>query len=134
MLQYTMPTPATAIRQYLIRTSLFMGGYVALNVAAITGAFDDIRSPGSWFFALTAAAPIAGQIWATLVLMRDSDEFVRGLLARRFIVATGITIALFSAWGFMETYARAPHAPGWMIYPLLWLAFAAVRPFIRSTR
>jgi hypothetical protein len=111
-----------------------MSGYVALNVAAIFGAFDDLTAPGSWAFAAAVAAPIAGQIWATLALMRESDEYVASLLARRFIVAAGIAMALFSAWGFAESYADAPHAPGWLVYALFWAAFGLVTPFVRTTR
>jgi len=123
-----------AHKRYVIRTLLFMAGYAAINIAAITGAFDDASGLGAWALALVASAPVIGQIWATLALMRDSDEFVRALTARRFILASGLAMALFSAWGFMESYADAPHAPGWAIYPLFWAAFGVVAPFVRSTR
>ncbi|MCC7267336.1 MAG: hypothetical protein IT546_08350 [Caulobacteraceae bacterium] len=123
-----------AQRRYLVRTMAFMSAYVALNIAAILGAFDGLRRPGAWLFALAVAAPVAGQIWATLALMEESDEFVRALTARRFILASGLGMALFSAWGFAESYAAAPHAPGWLIFPLFWLAYGVVSPFVRSTR
>jgi hypothetical protein len=123
-----------AQRRYLIRTFAFMAGYVGINSGAIVGAFDDVTGPGAWALGLAVAAPVVGQIWATLALMRDSDEFVRGLIARRFILASGVAMALFSAWGFLESYAHAPHAQGWLIYPLFWAAFGVVSPFVRSTR
>lgn len=129
-----MTTTASTQKQYLIRTALFMGSYIAINLAAITGAFDDMRPPGTWGFALAVSAPIIGQIWSVLAWMRDSDEFIRALAARRFIVATGITLALASAWGFMELYATAPHVSGAFVFPLFCLAYGAVSPFIRSTR
>ena len=125
-------TPAH--RRYAARTAAFMSGYVALNVAAIFGAFDDLRRPGAWVFALAVAAPVAGQIWATLAFMRDSDEFVRALTAKRFILASGLAMALFSAWGFTESYAAAPHAPGWLVYALFWACYGLVTPFVRTTR
>jgi len=120
--------------RYLRRTAAFMSAYVAVNLAAITGAFDDLRAPGSWVLGLAVAAPVVGQIWATLVLMRDSDEFVRAVLAKRFIAASGLAMAIFSAWGFLESYADAPHVPGWLIYPLFWAAFGLVTPFLRTSR
>ncbi len=123
----------TANRYYLVRTTLFMGSYAAVNIAAIFGAFDHVRQPSAWVLSLIVSAPVIGQIWATLVLMRDSDEFVRALTARRFIIAAGIAMAAFCAWGFMETYAHAAHAPGWLIFPLFWAAFALVSPFIQNT-
>lgn len=123
-----------AHRRYLIRTTLFMGGYSAANLAAIFGAFDDIGQTAAYLLALAIAAPVAGQIWATLALMRDSDEFVRAITAKRFILASGLAMALLSAWGFMESYAQAPHAPGWLIYPLFWAVFGVVSPFVRTSR
>lgn len=47
---------------------------------------------------------------------------------------SGAAMAIASAWGFVESYAHAPHIPGWMIYPLFWLCFAVVSPFVRTTR
>lgn len=123
-----------AYKKYLIRTFLFMGGYVAINSAAITGAFDDIGHTAGLVLGLLVAAPVAGQIWATLALMNDSDEFVRALLAKRFIVASGLAMAVATAWGFMESYGDAPHIPAWIIYPLFWALFGLVSPFIRTTR
>ena len=121
-------------RRYVIRTWLFMGGYIAVNVAAILGAFDDISGVAAWVLALAVSAPVAGQIWATLALMNESDEFVRALTAKRFIASAGLAMALFSAWGFAESYADAPHAAGWLIFPLFWAAFGVVSPFVRDTR
>jgi putative oxidoreductase len=124
-----------AHRRYVIRTMAFMSGYVAVNVAAIFGAFDDIGNPvAAWGLALVVAAPVAGQIWATLALMRESDEFVRALTAKQFIVSAGVAMALFSAWGFGESYADAPHAPGWLIYPLFWAVYGLTSPFIKTSR
>ena len=129
----TTPDPDHARRQYGIRASLFLSGYVAINVAAIFGAFDNATPRGAVGLALTVSAPLAGHIWALLAYMRDSDEFVRGVMAKRFIVGSGLAMALFCAWGFMETYAHMWHAPGWFIYPLFWLAYGVVSPFIRTS-
>jgi hypothetical protein len=127
-------TKDAANRRYLLRTGVFMTGYVLINVAAIFGAFDDIGRTGGLILGLAVAAPVAGQIWATLALMADSDEFVRALTAKRFVIASGLAMALFCAWGFMESYGDAPHAPGWLIYPLFWSLFGLVSPFVRSSR
>ena len=123
-----------ARRRYIVRTLAFMGGYAAINLAAIVGAFDDLKRPGAILLGLAVAAPVAGQIWATLALMRDSDEYVRALTAKRFILAAGAALAVFSAWGYVESYAALPHAPGWLVYPLFWLTYGLVSPFVRTTR
>lgn len=125
----------SAHRKYVTRTLAFMSGYVAINVAAIFGAFDDIGStPAAWLLALAVSAPVVGQIWATLMLMRDSDEFVRAVTAKSFIVASGLAMAIASVWGFGESYAGAVHIPAWMIYPLFWACYGVVAPFMQSSR
>lgn len=126
-------TPAG--KRYVVRTMAFMTGYVAINVLAIFGAFDEIIGrPVAWALALAVAAPVIGQLWATLSLMNESDEFVRALTARQFILSAGAAMALATVWGFGESYANAPHIPAWMIYPLFWACFGIVAPFVRSTR
>jgi hypothetical protein len=126
---------SSAHRRYVVRTMAFMSGYVAINVAAIFGAFDDIGSPvAAWALALAVSAPVVGQIWATLSLMRESDEFVRAVTAKQFILAAGLAMAIASVWGFGESYADAPHIPAWIIYPLFWACFGVVAPFVRSSR
>lgn len=125
----------SAHRRYVVRTVAFMSGYVAINVAAIFGAFDDIGSPvAAWALALAVSAPVVGQIWATLSLMRESDEFVRAVTAKQFILAAGLAMAVASVWGFGESYADAPHIPAWIIYPLFWACFGLVAPFVRGSR
>ena len=124
-----------AHRRYVARTAGFMGVYVLLNIAAILGVLDALDGgPGAWLLALAVSLPIAGQIWATLALMAESDEFVRALTAKQFILAAGVAMGLFSAWGFAESYADAPHAPGWLVYVLFWAALGLTAPFIRTSR
>ena len=128
-----MQTRTPADKKYILRTVMFMGGYVLVNLAAIAGAFDDLKAPATWAFALIVSAPVIGHLWAVLVWLRESDEFVRGIAVKRLIVGTGITLARASAWGFLELYAHAPHVSSAMVLPLFWLSFAAVTPFIRTS-
>jgi hypothetical protein len=118
-----------------MRTWGFLAPYIAINIAAIAGVFDRLEGgPGAWVLAAAVSIPIAGQIWAVLALINESDEFMRALTAKRFIVAAGAAMAMFSAWGFAESYAEAPHAPGWLVYVLFWMAFVVAARFIRTTR
>lgn len=124
-------SPERARRRYVIRSAFFMTGYVAVNVAAIFGAFDDATPRGALILALVVSAPLAGQIWAMLAYMRDADEYMRSVMARRFILGSGIAMVLFCAWGFLEIYAGAWHAPGSLLLPLFFAAYGAVCPFVR---
>lgn len=125
-------TPAH--RRYVLRTTAFMTPYVLICLASIGGVFDEvIGKPAGWVLAVAVSAPVIGQIWATLSLMRESDEFVRALTAKQFIIASGLAMAGAVLWGFAENFAGAPHLPAWLVYPLFWAAYGAVSPFIRSS-
>lgn len=125
---------SAAHRRYVVRSMAFMGGYAALMMATIFGAFDQIQNtPAAWLLAAAATAPVIGQIWATLALMKDSDEFVRALTAKQFILSAGLAMVISVLWGFGESFAGAPHVPAWMIYPLFWACFGVVAPFVRSS-
>lgn len=127
--------PAQAARSYLLRTCAFMGVYVLLNLAAIMGGVDGVVGrPAGWALAVAVAAPVAGQVWATLRLMAGCDEYARALIARGFILAAGATLSLWTAWGFGETYAAAAHAPGWLIYPCFMALFGLMTPLMRRSR
>ena len=129
---YRNGTPAG--RRYVIRTFAFMIPYALICVAAMGGVFDElIGRPAGWALAAVVSAPVLGQIWATLSLMRESDEFVRAVVAKQFILASGIAMAGATLWGFGESFAGAPHVPAWLIYPLFWAAFGAVAPFIKAS-
>ena len=125
-------TPAH--RRYVIRTWAFMLPYMAICLSMFTGAFEPIlNSPAGWFLYADVSAPVDGQIWATLTLMRESDEFVRALTAKQFILAAGLAMAAAVFWGFGETFAGAPHIPAWLIYPLFWAFYGVTAPFIKAT-
>lgn len=128
-----MTTPSETNRKYYIRTSLSMMGYFFVLLAYGTGAINDLKPHAGWVFALVATAPVAVHLWAVIVWMRDSDEFARALAAKRFILGTGITLGLVTAWGFLELYANVPHFPIILILPVFWIAWASVSPFIRTS-
>ncbi len=125
-------TPAA--KAYTFRTVFFMLGYVVALLLAVGGALDAIGGVSGWVLAAAVAAPVAGQIWATLAFIRDSDEFVAGVTARRFILAAGMTFALSVFWGFAEKFAGAPHVEGWWVYVVFWGLMGFMPVFIRSSR
>lgn len=124
-------TPAA--KAYSIRTALFMFGYAGALVLALGGALDAVGGVSGWVLAAAVSAPVAGQIWATLAFIRDSDEFVAALTAKRFIIAAGMTFALAVFWGFAEKLAGAPHIEGWWVYVVFWGLMGPMPLFVRST-
>nr|WP_314433247.1 hypothetical protein [uncultured Brevundimonas sp.] len=77
---------------------------------------------------------ITAQLVFTLDLFRRTDEFLRALMAKRFIVASCLTFAIWSVWGFLETFAGVTHLPGWLAYAVMWFFFGASALFIKSSK
>jgi putative oxidoreductase len=121
------------MKTYRRWTLALYGIYVAINVATIFGLFDKLQAPATWFVALAVSLPVALHVYVFLTAMRDCDEFLRGLMAKRFIVSAGITMALFTFWGFLESYAGVAHAPGFLVVVVFWGLFGLVSPLIQNT-
>ena len=122
-------------REYVLGT----WGFMALYALAIFGTSVPVvrgmeGTPALYALALLPSLAIAGQLWVTLRLLTRVDEYLRAVMAKRFIAAAAIAFMLATTWGFLETIAEAPHLPGWLIYPAFWGAFGLVSPFIRSSR
>lgn len=120
-------------REYRIGLSAWMVGYAALLTLSIL----IIRAYSPQGFLLYALAvspslPIGGSIWQMLRYMDRCDEYVRAIVTRRFVLATGVTLFLCTAWGFLEINAGLPHLDLYLVYPLFWASFGAVCAFVRQ--
>lgn len=117
-----------------------MALWTALYVALIAGIswtrVGEQLLAGPFVYAIAAlpALPVAGMMMAVLRQMNSSDEFVRALLAKRFVIAAGLTFVSCAVWGFLESFARAPHIELWLVFPAFWVAFGLVSPFVKTTR
>lgn len=64
--------------------------------------------------AILPALPIAGVFVVIGRLMVElRDEYIQRQFARQSLVATGLTLSITTAWGFLEGFGLAPHAPGY---------------------
>lgn len=124
-----------AARNYFAGTALSMTVYVLLTFAISW--FPGLEGAPRWLVIVAALAPglaVSAQLWVVLRYFRESDEFVRTLLAKRFIAATLLVFSGATIYGFLETYAGAPHPPLWLLYPAFWATFGLVSPFLQTTR
>jgi len=124
----------SANRRYTIWTASCWTGYMLVTSAVTAISPERLSAPWTLAVGVAVAAPVALHVWATLDLIRTADEFARALTAKRFILAWGFCLVVFSAWGLMEGLAGVGHAPGWVLYPLFWLAFGVVSLAVRSSR
>lgn len=123
-----------ANNRYTIKTVACFAAYLAIDAAAEGGAFKDLAGLELWAFGILVAAPIAVHVWITLSFLQNMDEFSRALSAKRFVIAWGICMVIFSAAGFMTSYAGLPPVPGQLLYLAFWAAVGLVSLFVHSSR
>jgi len=78
--------------------------------------------PLAYLVAILPALPIMGVfvvIGRLLVEMRD--EYVRMLLVRQSLIATGFALSVSTAWGFLEGFGLVEHTQGYWT-TVLWFA------------
>ncbi len=108
-------------RAYVRRVIPTMIVYLAL-VVALPLLIAGLRpsGPALWLIALLPAFPLSLIFWfygQFFVELRD--EYIRLLEIRKALIATGIVMMAATAWGFLESYAGAPHLPLFAV-PLAW--------------
>lgn len=70
--------------------------------------------------ALLPGFAVLGWIWAMgRLLIELQDEYLRMLEVRKFLVATGVTLAVCSVWGILELFSPfVPRMPVFLVFPL----------------
>lgn len=113
----------SAQRRYTIRVAGLMAGYVALLFAA-NWLFENgyANGPAAWVIAILPALPIIGVVLAIgRLIVELRDEYVRMLFVRQTLIATGLMLAVATAWGFLEDFGLVPHLPAYYA-AILWFA------------
>lgn len=105
-------SPAT--RRYLTRLTVLMIIYVALIFAAgWTFRHTGISGIPAYALAVTPALPIIGVFWAVMrLLVEEPDEFIRLLLVRQCLFATGFCLTVMTIWEFLQNYDLVPQGNG----------------------
>ncbi|WP_031239000.1 hypothetical protein [Asticcacaulis sp. AC466] len=119
--------------QYTIGMSVWMVLYMAAII--FNGIFFrryTAEGPLLYALAVMPALPIGGTILTMLRYIEKSDEFIRAQITRRFILATGITLFICTAYGFLENYAGLQHFDLYYVYVLFWAAFGIISLILRG--
>ena len=126
----------SANTQYLIGISATMAGYMAALFGSILTlkAHPELTGPALWTVAVLPALPIGGSIWVFLRYIEQVDEYVRAVTLKRFIVATGMTLFVCTAWGFLEENAGAHHFSLYLVYPVFWAFYGGASALYRSAQ
>jgi hypothetical protein len=105
-----MRARSDAQRRYLKRTMafaiLYMGSIALLSALGV-------RQMGGLAVYPLATLPgfaIAGVFWAIgRLIVEEKDEFMRMLIVRQTLIATGFALGLATIYGFLTAFAQAPH-------------------------
>jgi hypothetical protein len=103
-----------AYNQRMIWLSL---GYAVFLIAAVYGFKHDLlQGKIAYVVAILPALPIIG-IFAAMgrYLVEETDEFVRMLMVRQTLWASGFTLSLATIWGFLESFDLAGHVDGYWV-------------------
>ena len=102
MARYKSP----AIRRYVIRIALLKSFYlVALLGASFAFRAHLVSGPAAYVLAIIPALPIIGVFWAVMrLLVEEPDEFLRLLMARQALIATGFCLTVMTIWEFLQNF------------------------------
>lgn len=100
-----------AQRRYLKRVAVFTFLYlVVLGIMTFTLDQGDPHPALRTFLALLPGLAIIGIFWSVgRLIVEEQDEFLRMLVIRQSLIATGIAMGAASAWGFLEVAEVVPH-------------------------
>jgi hypothetical protein len=97
--------------------------YVLFLFGAIS-AFQQrmIEGPLAYLVAVLPALPIVGVFVAIgRYLVEERDEYVRMLMVRQSLWASGFALSIATAWGFLENFELVGHVDAYYI-AVLWFA------------
>lgn len=110
-----------AQKRYLRRLAVAMVAYVATLFLAVTYVkHGQVSGPLAWILAILPGLSVAGVFWAIArLIVEEEDEYLRMLLVRQALVATGFTLTIVTVWGFLENFGLVDHVDGFYV-AILW--------------
>lgn len=105
-------SPAT--KRYVIRLIALMSIYIVTLLAAVwTFKHTQISGVAAYALAIAPALPVIGVFWAVMrFLIEEPDEFIRMLLVRQCLVATGFCLTIMTVWEFLQNFDLVPQGNG----------------------
>jgi len=85
---------------------------LGLSVVAARHLIDQelIGGPLVWAVALVPGLAMVSIFYAYgMLIVEQKDEFIRMLIFRQFIIATGIALSFATVWGFLEEFGLVEH-------------------------
>jgi len=98
-------------RRFLVRVGV---STTALALSLYTAKFligqGLVEGPLLWVFALLPGLAAVGIFYAyVMLIIEQKDEFIRMLVVRALIIATGIALSFATVWGSLEHFGLVAH-------------------------
>ncbi len=95
-------------KRVAVFTSLYLAAFALLTFVTKNGAPSEALRA---FLAVLPGLAIIGIFWAIgRLIVEQKDEFLRMLVVRQSLIATGLTMSAASIWGFLESANVVAHA------------------------
>ena len=110
-----MSSPAA--KRYNRRVIWLSLGYAVLLLAAVYAFKHQLLSGAAmWVAAILPALPVIG-IFAAIgrYLVEENDEYLRMLLVRQTLWASGFALSAATLWGFLESFGLVGHVDGYYV-------------------
>lgn len=110
-----------AARRYQVRTLWLALLYAAALLGAVY-AFKHqlVAGPAAWIVAVLPALPLIGVFVAIgRYLVDEQDEYLRMLMVRRTLWASGFALSAATLWGFLEAFDLVGHVEPYYV-AVLW--------------
>ena len=116
-----------AQRRYVRRIGVATLAYlITLFLAVRLVGHQHLGGPLAYVLAVLPGLSVAGMFWAIgRLLIEEQDEYLRMLLVRQTLIATGFTLSLVTIWGFLENFELVPHVDAFYV-AILWFLGLAV--------
>ena len=103
-------------RRYLLRVAAAMAVYlVSIFAADYLIEVRMVSGPLAFGLALLPGLAMVAFFWAIgMYVLELEDEFMRMLLARQMLIATGFTLSIASVWGMLEQFGFVANVDAYM--------------------
>ena len=112
---------SAAYRRYNVRV-LWLSLLYAIFLIASVYAFKHhlLAGASAWIAAALPALPIIGMFAAIgRYLVEEQDEYLRVLMVRRTLWASGFSLSIATIWGFLESFELVAHVESYYV-AVLW--------------
>jgi hypothetical protein len=111
----------SAQRRYVKRVAIATGCYVVTLAIAIRFVRDGpVSGWPAYALGVLPGLSVAGFFWAIgRLIVEETDEYLRMLLVRQVLIATGFTLTLVTIWGFLENLRLVDHVDAYYV-AILW--------------